>query len=258
MIRKIPTHATIKLLLKPILLIRLIRIWFNSQILNRPTLINVDGIWFLQNWGYGVGVWAAVSGNEYESELRPTLDLIKQGQTVLDLGANIGVYALKIAQKVGDDGLVIAFEPNQKNFEKLEKNIQLNGFKNIKAFNLAAADFNGEAKLSFENNFENAASIVHKAGLQAEIVGVVRLDDFFTENNIKKIDFIKMDIEGAEPFALKGFEKNILQHKPQMLFENTSAMTASFLSKMGYRTGYFKDKLFIESKDKKNLFALIK
>lgn len=258
MIDRIPKHTFIQLLLKPILLMRLIRVWFNDQILNRPTLVFVDGLWYLQNWGLGAGVWAAISGYEYEPELRPVMSFIKKGHIVLDLGANVGAYTLKMAQQVGETGLVIALEPNQENFKKLENNIKINGFKNIKAFQIAAGDFNGHAELTFEKNFENAASIIHGNGRCTETVTVVRLDDFFQEQNIQKVDFIKMDIEGAEPNALKGLEKIISECRPIILFENSNTMTTEQLSKMGYRTGCFKNNLFTECEDQQNLFAMRK
>ena len=113
---------------------------------------------------------------------------IKKDNVVLDIGAFIGYYTLIFAKLVGDQGKVFAFEPDSKSFDLLKKNVQLNGYKNVILEQKAVSNKN-EKKIEVEN---------------------ICLDDYFKDYD-GKIDFIKIDIEGAEKLALDGM--STLLHK---------------------------------------------
>lgn len=113
---------------------------------------------------------------------------IKNGDTVVDIGAFIGYYTLIFAKLVGDKGKVFAFEPDLNSFNLLEKNITLNKYKNVVLEQKAVSNKN-EKKLEIEN---------------------ICLDEYFKTYG-EKIDFIKIDIEGAEKLALDGM--SLLLHR---------------------------------------------
>ena len=78
---------------------------------SKDVALKVDGIKLVCGLRAGEGVWCAVSGLEYEPELRTFLALLKLGDTVIDLGANIGTYSIRTGKAVGEYGAVFALEP---------------------------------------------------------------------------------------------------------------------------------------------------
>lgn len=140
-----------------------------------------------------------------KGEVRVFHQLIKKGMTVLDLGANIGYFTLIAAKLVGPEGKVFAFEPDPKNFSLLQRNVELNGYDNITLVQKAVADKSGTAEFYLgSDSWEHSLSSVNrKAGVIP--VSVTSLDEFLPQDIA--VDFIKMDIEGAEEKALRGMER---------------------------------------------------
>lgn len=129
---------------------------------------------------------------------------IKEGDVVLDLGANIGYYTLIFARLVGKKGKVFAFEPDPNNFALLKKNIEINGYRNVLLVQKAVSDRTGNIRLYLSGENADAHSLFESADARTSIdVETVRLDDYFAEFE-GTIDFIKMDIEGAEGQAIQG------------------------------------------------------
>ena len=139
------------------------------------------------------------------------IENIKEGMTIIDIGANIGYYTLIAAKLIGKrKGKVYAFEPELSNFNLLIKNIKLNNYKNVIPILKAVSDQNGQIKLFLsESNREGHRIYNFKEGRRFIKVETITLDNFF-KNKEKEIDVIKMDIEGAEIAALKGMN-NILK-----------------------------------------------
>ncbi len=129
---------------------------------------------------------------------------IKKGDVILDIGANIGYFTLIFANLVGETGKVYAFEPDSTNFSILEKNIKLNGYNNIILINKAVSDNTGKLKL-FLSDDSNGDHRTYDSNDGRELIEIdsVSIDDYFSTLN-KKVNFIKMDIQGAEYFAIKG------------------------------------------------------
>src|SRR3989344_2291453 len=127
------------------------------------------------------------------------------GMTVLDIGANVGYYTAIFAKLVGESGKVIAFEPDTDNFSFLEATIKENGFKNVFPYRTAVGDENGEIKLyKSPDNLADHRIYSFPESNESIITPLVTIDDFVRKERIGKIDFIKMDIQGAEGRALKG------------------------------------------------------
>jgi len=137
----------------------------------------------------------------------------KRGDVVIDLGANIGYYTLIFAGLVGKSGKVIAFEPDTDNFALLKKNIEENKFENVVLINKAVSDKNGKTKLYLSENNKGDHRIYDSGESRKSImVETVCLDEFLKDYK-DKINFIKMDIQGAEGNALKGMTSLIKNNK---------------------------------------------
>ncbi len=153
------------------------------------------------------------------------LSKIKVGDVVLDIGANIGYYAVLFADKVGKKGKVIAIEPDPVNFEILQKNIKENKLFNVVAVQAAVGNENKKMKI-FESkeNFgdhrlwQNPSKSPFDKRETSDIF-CRRLDDLLKELEYQKIDFIKMDVQGFESLTIEGGEKIIEKNKPIIFFE---------------------------------------
>ncbi len=148
-------------------------------------------------------LFLSVRGYHEKTATRIARNAIKEGDTVIDIGANIGYYTLLFAKWVGPTGKVYAFEPEPTNFQLLEKNVQANNYKNITIFQKAVSNKND--KLSFYISDESsAANQLFKPKKFSKIIEVdsVKLDECLSVD--EKIDFIKIDIQGAEGTAIKG------------------------------------------------------
>jgi FkbM family methyltransferase len=147
---------------------------------------------------------------------------ISKGGVFFDIGANIGCHSLIAAEKVGDKGQIHAFEAISKTYKKLQANIELNGFKNIHTNQVAV--YNESTTLDFYiANDDNLgmSSIYQRKDISTnrEQVEAITLDSYIKENNIEKIDFIKIDIEGAELSAIQGMKVTLKHFKPSLLIE---------------------------------------
>jgi FkbM family methyltransferase len=156
---------------------------------------------------------------DYEPELSLLDRFIPSGGGMVDVGANFGIYSLVASRLVGDSGHVHAFEPAQAAFESLEHNIALNGMNNVQAHRLALGERSGEARL-FHNADPSRNTLAGSDGeLDFENVQIRRLDDVLAESAMSKVDFIKIDTEGAEELVARGAENTIRRDKPVILFE---------------------------------------
>ncbi len=157
--------------------------------------------------------------------------IVKPGNVVLDLGANIGYFTLLAAKLVGSKGKVYSFEPEPMNFYYLKKNAEINSYTQINPFQKAVSNEKGITKLFIcpydsghhtMNQYEGISSyrpdFKNKGKRSVEIETVV-MDDFF-EGREQEIDVVKMDVEGAELLALSGMD-NILKknQKIKMIVE---------------------------------------
>lgn len=166
---------------------------------------------------------------EYEKETVELIrHLVKPGMTALDIGAHIGYYTRILAKLVGISGKVVAFEPHPETFRLLTRNTAR--FRNVNALNVAAADeeailtlYDGQLETgmsglcdldeyrqwtsSLSTEFTPRAKQGHP--IQSFAVKARLVDQCLQDLGITSVDFIKMDIEGAEMKALKGMNKLI-------------------------------------------------
>lgn len=138
---------------------------------------------------------------------------LRPGDTVIDVGANEGVYSLLAAQLVGAKGRVLAIEPLPINVERLRANLRLNSMNQVEVLPVAASDSAGEVE--FTLNRAQGGSAEHiKLDIDAELlsfrVETVALDDLDVADGAA---LVKVDVEGVEPLVLKGAATLIKDHR---------------------------------------------
>lgn len=154
---------------------------------------------------------------------------IKPGMTVVDVGANIGYFALLAATEVGTEGRVIAVEPSHRNLTRLTENLWINKASNTIVLSIAAGFEAGFASLAFPTyNNAGAATLRRVSTIQEQRVTQLKLDDVLDLLQVSP-GLIKVDVEGYELEVLKGMRKTLMRHHPPVICE----LTESFLSEMG-------------------------
>ncbi|HKN62218.1 MAG TPA: FkbM family methyltransferase [Candidatus Acidoferrales bacterium] len=151
---------------------------------------------------------------QYETQIFAAA--VQQGMVVVDIGANIGHYALEAARKVGPAGKVIAFEPEPHNFELLCRNIEANHYTNIQPVRKALSNARGVARLaiSLDNFGAHHIDISEKSADFIE-VETLTLDQYFDATS-QRVDVIKMDVEGSEMHILEGLS-GLLRANPNVI-----------------------------------------
>jgi FkbM family methyltransferase len=150
--------------------------------------------------------------------------ILQPGMTFLDAGANDGIYTVFAAKRVGPQGMVLAFEPSRRELERLQFNLNLNEL-TARVFPVALADFNGQAELTVgtsEHGGQNTLGAFAYEGFEVErkdSVEVRRLDDILEENSPRRIDVMKLDVEGSELRLLRGAVGTVERYRPYILFE---------------------------------------
>ena len=149
---------------------------------------------------------------------------VKDGDNVIDLGANIGYFTLILAKLVGPTGKVFAFEPDPRNLALLKKNVEYNNYKNVIIVPKAVSNVNDKCTLyTGQKTFGQNKIYKPKKTKTQKFIPIdsetVRLDDFFKTNGLlDKISFIKMDVEGAEFLALSGMKEILKLNKNIKIF----------------------------------------
>lgn len=132
-------------------------------------------------------------------------------ETIIDVGANVGIYAILIA-KVYPNSRVHALEPCKDTYKKMLKNIKLNNITNIKAHNFGLFNQTKTSELFKSSKNSLISSIfedkVPEKGLDVEEIQLISAYEFVQEHSIKSIDIIKLDCEGAEYHILRDLEIN--------------------------------------------------
>ncbi|WP_192346627.1 FkbM family methyltransferase [Algoriphagus sp. Y33] len=149
---------------------------------------------------------------------------LKKGDTFIDVGANQGEYSLWAARKVGAKGRVVAFEPMQQLFDQLAENIRLNKsfHKTITPIKLGLSDQKGEVILyssADSNEGTNTIYNTEKFSIESGKIQLDTLDEQLKSLKINKVDFLKIDVEGAELQVLKGALNTLKQNRPVILLE---------------------------------------
>jgi FkbM family methyltransferase len=176
-----------------------------------------------------------------ESHLQTAIrKYVAAGDTVYDIGANLGYVSLSLAKRVGTSGCVIAFEPVPRNIELFRQNIELNGLRNIRLIEVAASDKEGEAVIRLAENLATASMVWHRNNPAATEFSVktVAVDDLVAAGDLAYPSFVKIDVEGAEGSVLLGMRRTLATSKPVLFVECSDAgreTSWNLLQGLGYR-----------------------
>jgi FkbM family methyltransferase len=180
---------------------------------SRSLIIEIEGVKFIPNDFHCL---YSILAPNYEEWVWSYLRL-KEDDVFLDVGAHIGRYALLAAKKV-KNGLVIAIEPDPINYNTLIKNIQINNFKNVLALNVAAWDSNTELRLITGMGTGERSVIRNKHSRCTKVLAKI-LDDVLENYKVRKIDWIKIDVEGVAHRVVKGLRSTLKEQNPKVIIE---------------------------------------
>ncbi len=189
----------------------------------RESVTIKEGILYLNQ--KDVVISSALALGVYEPfQIEVFRSLLSSSMTVVDIGANIGLYTVIAAKKAGK---VFSFEPESENIALLNKNVRENGLANVQTFQKAVADTEGTQEFFISNNNKGSHSLFTPPDtFEKGTVETISLDAWAAQNHIDNIDLIKIDVQGAEFLVLKGMKKILARH-PTILIEYDPDMLAS-------------------------------
>ncbi len=146
----------------------------------------------------------------YETSL--IVEKLRKGDVFLDIGANIGYYTVIASTIVGEKGKVIAYEPDEKNFELLAENVELNRLTNVHAFPAALSDCSGSGYIYLCENNKGDHRIYDTGESRKKLeIKLINADEHVPQIT-NRIDFIKIDTQGSETRIINGLKKLIEQN----------------------------------------------
>lgn len=170
-----------------------------------------------------------------EPEFERLAEWVRRGDWVLDIGANVGQYTIRLSELVGASGRVIAFEPVPPTFELLAANVARARFANITLVNAAASDEPGLVGMAIpmlDTGLDNyyMASLTDNGGTVSVLAAPVD-----TLPLPQRISLAKVDVEGHELRVLRGMAAVLARDHPVLIVEGRSADVLGYLSQFGYR-----------------------
>jgi len=183
--------------------------------------------------------WLSAKRKSVNFEKQLYLRTIRRGDVIFDVGANIGYYSVLFTKLCGKRGFVHCFEPVPETFQLLLDSLV--NSPNAKANNLAAGDSEESLEISYDPEDSEKATLLGQSDSTSSVrmVKVLPLDVYAREIRLKRLDFLKCDVEGFELKALKGMKDTLANHLPQISLEVTLPRQQrfeliDFLKNLGY------------------------
>lgn len=171
--------------------------------------------------------------------LKYILQNLKSRMTFVDVGANIGYYAVLTGLIVGEDGCVLAFEPEEMNRTWLAANLKRNKLKNVRVFAEALSDTAGKTLLYLNEKNEGGHSLLRERGTVTQSISTAVFDELFRDmvSPCTHIDLIKIDVEGFELHVLLGMKETLQSQKPAIVCEVSAHHKEifQFMKNIGFR-----------------------
>lgn len=169
-----------------------------------------------------IGLAVLLSGGFEKAELEFAVEQARPGSVAIDVGANIGMFAIPLARAVGGTGRVIAVEPSPENARRLEENVRLNALGNVAVEPIAVAETQGSLLLHLASDpgFHSTTTTADFRGTDEElIVRAETLDRLWESRGEPRVSFVKLDTEGGECAALRGASRLLSRCHPVVLVE---------------------------------------
>jgi len=173
--------------------------------------------------------------------IRVVRALVHTGDTVVDVGANIGWFTLHLAEQVGPTGSVLAFEPAPPAVARLREHVRRNDLSQVEVIPLALGErTEGPRHMRIQSSYRLDGI---DSDQEAE-VATTTLDDYLQHHPVSRLQFIKIDTDGMEIAVLRGAEGTLRRYRPSLLFEvgadalPQSASTSNGLLRMLQEQGY--------------------
>lgn len=171
---------------------------------------------------------------------------ISRGETVIDVGANIGVFTL-LAAHAAPDVRVLAFEPFSENFEWLSSNVELSRARNVEMFRAAVAGKTGQRVLHVCDNNWIANAIADGATSPGTIVDAVSLEEVMERNRVVRCNLLKLDCEGSEfeilyncpPAILRRIDRIVAEFHECHVQHREAGELRAFLKAMSFNVEFF-------------------
>ena len=146
-------------------------------------------------------------------------EVLRAGHTFVDVGANVGFFTAMAAHIVGPGGKVVAIEPMDKNVQLISAGVWHNNFEHVEIFPYAASDHDALLPIATGPGTSNAQIVLAESGSPRPAIFAIarRMDDML--RHVESIDLLKIDIEGHELLALRGFSEGLARCRPRMLTE---------------------------------------
>ena len=161
-------------------------------------------------------------GSNEPDEQRFVKSILRPDWVVMDIGAHIGSYTLFMAHLLDPmRGRVYAIEPNPESFATLKYHVEVNHLEHVVLSNVGISASSGELDFFLAGSDNSSMSSLYRSGdgYRPIKVPVRDLEDFTHRTGLSRLDFIKMDVEGAEPDVLEGGRRILTTYRPQMLVE---------------------------------------
>jgi FkbM family methyltransferase len=216
---------------------------------NSALVLGKHGYFLVNRNDFYIGKSIEIYGEHGEIESAFLQSLVKEGDNVIEVGANIGAHTISLAKAVGRQGRIFAFEPQRACYALLQAQIALNQLGNIHAFNEGVGRFRGQLWIPMidyaqSGNFGGVA-ISNEKTSGAEAVDVITLDEKLGDTSCA---LLKIDVEGMEEEVIQGGLNLIKGQRPLLYVENDrvekSKSLVSLLLGLGYRLWWHIPKLY--------------
>lgn len=208
---------------------------YREQDIERP--VNVpwyDGLKLRMRLGDDMSLCLYVGGSFEPNEFALIAAAIGPGMVFVDGGANDGYYTLFAARKVGEHGRVVAVEPSRREYDRLVANVSVNKLRNITALRIALGREPGKSTLAIaeeehsgQNTVGDRIANVKVRAVRHEPVRVESLDSLVEAQGLRRVDFVKLDVEGSEFAVLEGAAGTIERYRPLLQIEVEEERLAS-------------------------------
>jgi FkbM family methyltransferase len=196
-----------------------------------------DGLLFECALGDSVGRILTVVGTIEAEERSFVRQSLQPGEIFFDIGANLGLFTLTAARRVGPAGHVFAFEPSQREARYLQRNLELNRLTNVTIVTQAVSDQIGSARFAIAADGGNN-SLMKNAHPQQQIqewqdVEITTLDAFIAAHAVPQVNLMKIDVEGGEVNVLRGAAQLLNGPQPPTILCEFCDVTAAGFNSSG-------------------------